>query len=107
MIKRYEGIVGISLFLGGNFTPSRAVVQIGGKSFRLKARLMKDKFDQSEPVMHLLLRYALALITQISLTTVCNRHHSLDQQLCRWLLLSRDRLPGNELVELEQWEGRS
>lgn len=70
--------MGSPCFWGGNFTPSRAEVQIGGKRFRLIARLMKDKFDQSEPVMHLLLRYALALITQISLTTVCNRHHSLD-----------------------------
>ncbi len=97
-----EGIVGISLFMGGNSTPSRAVVQSGGKGYRLKAKFMKDEFDKAGPVTHLLLRYTQALITQMSQTAVCNRHHSLDEQLCRWLLLSLDRLPGNELVMTQE-----
>ena len=97
-----EGIVGISLFMGGSSTPSRAVVQSGGKGYRLKANFMKEEFDKAGPVMHLLLRYTQALITQMSQTAVCNRHHSLDQQLCRWLLLSLDRLPGNELVMTQE-----
>lgn len=97
-----EGIVGISLFMGGNSTPSRAVVQSAGKGFRLKAQIIKDDFDRSGPVTHLLLRYTQALITQISQTAVCNRHHSLDEQLCRWLLLSLDRLPGIELVMTQE-----
>jgi CRP-like cAMP-binding protein len=97
-----EGLVGISLFLGGNATPSRAVVQSAGTGFRMKAQFMKDEFDKSGPVTHLLLRYTQALITQMSQTAVCNRHHSLDEQLCRWLLLSLDRLPGNELVMTQE-----
>jgi CRP-like cAMP-binding protein len=97
-----EGIVGISLFMGGNSTPSRAVVQSAGKGFRLKAQIMKDDFERFGPVTHLLLRYTQALITQISQTAVCNRHHSLDEQLCRWLLLSLDRLPGSELVMTQE-----
>jgi CRP-like cAMP-binding protein len=97
-----EGIVGISLFMGGNSTPSRAVVQSGGAGIRLDAKLMKAEFDLFGPVAHLLLRYTQALITQMSQTAVCNRHHSLDQQLCRWLLLSLDRLPGNELVMTQE-----
>ncbi len=97
-----EGIVGISLFMGGNTTPSRAVVQSGGKGYRLKAQYMKDEFDKAGPVTNLLLRYTQALITQMSQTAVCNRHHSLDEQLCRWLLLSLDRLPGNELVMTQE-----
>ncbi len=92
-----EGIVGISLFMGGESTPSRAVVQSAGHGFRLKAQVMKDEFNKSGPVLHLLLRYTQALITQMAQTAVCNRHHSLDQQLCRWLLLSLDRLQNNEL----------
>ena len=92
-----DGLVGISLFMGGGSTPSRALVQSAGHGFRLSARKMKDEFDQAGPVMHLLLRYTQALITQMAQTAVCNRHHSLDQQLCRWLLLSLDRLPGSEL----------
>jgi CRP-like cAMP-binding protein len=92
-----EGIVGVSLFMGGESTPSRAVVQSAGSGCRLKAQLMKDEFSKSGPVLHLLLRYTQALITQMSQTAVCNRHHSLDQQLCRWLLLSLDRLQGDEL----------
>jgi len=97
-----EGIVGISLFMGGESTPSRAVVQSAGHGYRLKARTMKDEFDRAGPVLHLLLRYTQALITQMTQTAVCNRHHSLDQQLCRWLLLSLDRLQGNELVMTQE-----
>lgn len=97
-----EGIVGISLFMGGNSTPSRAVVQSAGKGFRLKAEFMKSAFDKAGPVTNLLLRYTQALITQMSQTAVCNRHHSLDEQLCRWLLLSLDRLPGYELVMTQE-----
>ncbi|MET0520244.1 MAG: Crp/Fnr family transcriptional regulator [Burkholderiaceae bacterium] len=97
-----EGIVGISLFMGGESTPSRAVVQSTGQGFRLRAQTMKDEFNRAGPVMHLLLRYTQALITQMAQTAVCNRHHSLDQQLCRWLLLSLDRLPGNELVMTQE-----
>jgi CRP-like cAMP-binding protein len=97
-----EGIVGISLFMGGGSTPSRAVVQSAGRGLRLKAQMMKDEFDKNGPVLHLLLRYTQALITQMSQTAVCNRHHSLDQQLCRWLLLSLDRLQGDELVMTQE-----
>ena len=97
-----EGLVGISLFMGGNSTPSRAVVQSAGAGYRLKAALMKDEFDRAGPVMHLLLRYTQALITQMAQTAVCNRHHSLDQQLCRWLLLSLDRLKSNELAMTQE-----
>jgi CRP-like cAMP-binding protein len=97
-----EGIVGISLFMGGESTPSRAVVQSAGGGFRLKAQLMKDEFNRAGPVLHLLLRYTQALITQMAQTAVCNRHHSLDQQLCRWLLLSLDRLAGTELVMTQE-----
>jgi len=97
-----EGIVGISLFMGGDSTPSRAVVQSAGLGLRLKAEIMKDSFNRSGPVLHLLLRYTQALITQMAQTAVCNRHHSLDQQLCRWLLLSLDRLRSNELVMTQE-----
>ena len=93
-----EGVVGISLFMGGESTPSRAVVQSAGHGLRLKADAIKQEFQQAGPAMHLLLRYTQALITQMAQTAVCNRHHSLDQQLCRWLLLSLDRLHGTELV---------
>jgi CRP-like cAMP-binding protein len=96
-----EGIVGISLFMGGESTPSRAVVQSAGQGFRLKASTIKEEFKRA-PVLHLLLRYTQALITQMAQTAVCNRHHSLDQQLCRWLLLSLDRLGGNELVMTQE-----
>jgi CRP-like cAMP-binding protein len=92
-----EGILGISLFMGGETTPSRAVVQSAGYGYRLRAQLLKDEFGRFGPMMHLLLRYTQALITQMSQTAVCNRHHSIDQQLCRWLLLSLDRLASNEL----------
>ena len=92
-----EGILGISLFMGGETTPSRAVVQSTGHGYRLKAELLKSEFERSGPTMHLLLRYTQALITQMAQTAACNRHHSVDQQLCRWLLLSLDRLASNEL----------
>jgi CRP-like cAMP-binding protein len=97
-----EGIVGISLFMGGESTPSRGVVQSAGQGYRLKASLMMQEFNQAGPVLHLLLRYTQALITQMAQTAVCNRHHSLDQQLCRWLLLSLDRLPSNDLVMTQE-----
>ncbi|MCB5184282.1 Crp/Fnr family transcriptional regulator [Methylobacillus gramineus] len=92
-----EGIVGISLFMGGETTPSRAVVQSAGYSYRLKSQHLKKEFNRTGPMMHLLLRYTQALITQMTQTAVCNRHHSVEQQLCRWLLLSLDRLNDNEL----------
>ena len=97
-----EGLVGISVFMGGESTPSRAVVQSAGSGYRLSAQHMKNEFNRAGPVLHLLLRYTQALITQMSQTAVCNRHHSLDQQLCRWLLLSLDRLLGNELVMTQE-----
>ncbi len=92
-----EGILGISIFMGGESTPSRAVVQSAGFGYRMKAQLLKKEFNQAGPLQRLLLRYTQALITQMAQTAVCNRHHSVDQQLCRWLLLSIDRLSGNEL----------
>jgi CRP-like cAMP-binding protein len=92
-----EGLVGVSRFLGGESTPSRAVVQSAGRSFRLWAHVVLEEFNRAGPTLNLLLRYTQALITQMAQTAVCNRHHSLDQQLCRWLLLSLDRLEGNEL----------
>ena len=97
-----EGLVGVSLFMGGGSTPSRAVVQSAGHGYRLKAKDMKDEFGRGGPVMHLVLRYTQALITQMSQTAVCNRHHTLDQQLCRWLLLSLDRIEGGELVMTQE-----
>ena len=96
-----EGVVGISLFMGGESTTSRAVVQSAGQAFRLSASRMKEAFGRA-PVLHLLLRYTQALITQMAQTAVCNRHHTLDQQLCRWLLLSLDRLHGSELVMTQE-----
>jgi len=97
-----EGIVGISLFMGGESTPSRSVVQSAGAGFRMSAKLLKEEFNRSSPVLHLLLRYTQALITQMAQTAVCNRHHSLDQQLCRWLLLSLDRLQVPDLVMTQE-----
>lgn len=97
-----EGIVGVSMFMVGKTTPSRAVVQSAGHGFGLKAQMLEKEFDQAAPVLHLLLRYTQALITQMAQTAVCNRHHSLDQQLCRWLLLSLDRLQGDELVMTQE-----
>lgn len=92
-----EGLVGVSLFMGGGSTPSRAVVQSAGEGFRIRAQAIQEEFNQSAPTMNLLLRYTQALITQMTQTAACNRHHTVDQQLCRWLLLSLDRLPGSEL----------
>ncbi len=92
-----EGILGISLYMGGETTPWRAVVQSSGYGYRLEAQLLKDEFNRAGPMLHLLLRYTQALITQMAQTAVCNRHHSIDQQLCRWLLHSLDRLSSNEL----------
>src|SRR6202789_778803 len=97
-----EGIVGVSLFMGGESTPSRAVVQSAGHGFRLKANIMKEEFNRAGPALHMLLRYTQALITQMAQTAVCNRHHTLDQQLCRWLLLSLDRLRGTQLVMTQE-----
>jgi CRP-like cAMP-binding protein len=97
-----EGIVGVSLFMGGESTPSRAVVQSAGTGIRLNAQLMKNEFARAGSVLHLLLRYTQALITQMAQTAVCNRHHTLDQQLCRWLLLSLDRLQGDELIMTQE-----
>jgi CRP-like cAMP-binding protein len=97
-----EGLVGISLFMGGETTPSRAVVQSAGQSYRLKAEMLKMAFERGGPLQHLLLRYTQALITQMAQTAVCNRHHAVDQQLCRWLLLSMDRLPSNRLVMTQE-----
>jgi CRP-like cAMP-binding protein len=97
-----EGVVGISLFMGGETTPSRAVVQSAGHGYRLKASVLKQQFERGGPLQILLLRFTQALITQMTQTAVCNRHHSVDQQLCRWLLLSLDRLPGNELVMTQE-----
>jgi CRP-like cAMP-binding protein len=98
----HEGLVGISLFMGGESTPSRAVVQSAGQGFRMKSQFVKDEFNRAGPVMHVLLRYTQALITQMAQTAVCNRHHSLDQQLCRWLLLSLDRLRGSDLLMTQE-----
>ena len=93
-----EGVIGTSIFMGGNTTPSLATVQTAGCGYRLKARLMMEEFNRAGPMMHLMLRYTQALMTQISQTAVCNRHHSIEQQLCRWLLLNLDRLPSLELT---------
>ena len=92
-----DGLVGIALFMGGETTPSRAVVQSAGHGYRLKASVLKREFERGGPLQNLLLRYTQALITQMAQTAVCNRHHAVEQQLCRWLLLSLDRLPSNEL----------
>jgi len=97
-----EGVVGISLFMGGETTPSRAVVQSAGEAYRLKAAVLKEQFERGGELQHLLLRFTQALITQMTQTAVCNRHHAVHQQLCRWLLLSLDRLPGNQLVMTQE-----
>ena len=101
-VTGFEGLVGISLFMGGESTPSRAVVQSAGCGYRLKAAVLKEQFDRGGALQHLALRYTQALITQMAQTAVCNRHHSVEQQLCRWLLLSLDRLPSNELVMTQE-----
>jgi CRP-like cAMP-binding protein len=97
-----EGIIGVALFMGGETMPNRAVVQSAGHAYRLRGQLFKEEFNRSGEVQHLLLRYTQALLTQMAQTAVCNRHHSLDQQLCRWLLLSLDRLPSNDLVMTQE-----
>ncbi len=97
-----EGLVGLALFMGGETTSSRAVVQSAGTAYRLAGRFVKEEFFRGGPTQRLLLRYTQALITQMAQTAVCNRHHSVDQQFCRWLLLSLDRLPGNELVMTQE-----
>ena len=97
-----EGVVGISLFMGGDTTPSSAVVQTAGHGYRLERSLLKQEFNRGGLMHRLLLRYTQALITQMNQTAACNRHHSLEQQLCRWLLLTLDRLPSNELVMTQE-----
>jgi CRP-like cAMP-binding protein len=97
-----EGIIGVALFMGGETMPNRAVVQSAGHAYRLRGQLLKEEFNRSGQMQHLLLRYTQALLTQMAQTAVCNRHHSLDQQLCRWLLLSLDRLPSDELVMTQE-----
>jgi len=97
-----EGIIGVALFMGGETMPNRAVVQSAGHAYRLKGQLLKQEFNRSGELQHLLLRYTQALLTQMAQTAVCNRHHSLDQQLCRWLLLSLDRLSSNELAMTQE-----
>lgn len=93
-----EGMVGIALLMGGHSTTSRAIVQTGGHGYRLRARVLTEEFDRAGPALRLLLRYTQALMTQLSQTAICNRHHTIEQQLCRWLLLTLDRLPGSELT---------
>ena len=97
-----EGVIGVSLFMGGETTTGRAVVQSAGFGYRLKAQHLKSEFNRGGPLMHLLLRYTQSLITQMSQTAVCNRHHSVEQQLCRWLLLSLDRLQTNALLMTQE-----
>lgn len=97
-----EGIVGVSLFMGGESTPSRAIVQSAGTAYRLLGNRLKDEFNRHGELLVLMLRYTQSLITQMSQTAVCNRHHSIDQQLCRWLLLSLDRLPSNKLTMTQE-----
>lgn len=97
-----EGLIGIALFMGGESTPSRAIVQSAGHAYRLKSQLLKDEFNRHGDLLLLMLRYTQSLITQMAQTAVCNRHHSVDQQLCRWLLLSLDRLPSNHLTMTQE-----
>jgi CRP-like cAMP-binding protein len=97
-----EGILGISLFMGGDTTPSSAVVQTAGHGYRLKGRLLKEEFNRAGLVQRLMLRYTQALVTQMFQTAACNRHHSIEQQLCRWLLLTLDRLPSNDELIMTQ-----
>ena len=97
-----EGLVGVAVFMGGESTSSRAVVQSAGVAYRLRGQKLKEEFNKHGELLHLILRYTQALITQMAQTAVCNRHHTLDQQVCRWLLLSLDRLQGNELVMTQE-----
>src|SRR5450755_4146258 len=96
------GVIGVALFMGGETTTSRAIVQSGGFAYRLAGRRLKQEFERQGETMHILLRYTQALITQMAQTAVCNRHHTVDQQLCRWLLLSLDRLPGNQIAMTQE-----
>lgn len=97
-----EGVVGVALFMGGETTPNRAVVQSGGTAYRLKGQVLKEEFGQSGALQHLFLRYTQSLLTQMAQTAVCNRHHTLEQQLCRWLLMSLDRLPSDKLTMTQE-----
>jgi CRP-like cAMP-binding protein len=97
-----DGLVGVSVFLGGETTTRHAIVQSAGQGYRLRARFLLQEFESAGPVLHLLLRYTQALIAQMAQTAACNRHHTLDQRLCRWLLMSLDRLPSNELVMTQE-----
>jgi CRP-like cAMP-binding protein len=97
-----EGLIGVALFMGGESTPSRAIVQSAGEAYRLRGQLLKDEFNRHGVLLQLMLRYTQALLTQMAQTAVCNRHHSIDQQLCRWLLLSLDRLPSNQLTMTQE-----
>ena len=97
-----EGVVGISLFMGGDTTPSSAVVQTAGHAYRLPREVLKSEFERGGPLQRLLLRYTQALITQMAQTAVCNRHHSIEQQLCRWLLVTLDRVPSGQLVMTQE-----
>ncbi|WP_093283030.1 Crp/Fnr family transcriptional regulator [Solimonas aquatica] len=97
-----EGLIGIALFMGGESTPSRAIVQSAGHAYQLAGQRLKDEFNRHSEMMTLMLRYTQSLITQMAQTAVCNRHHSVDQQLCRWLLLSLDRLPSNRLTMTQE-----
>ena len=97
-----EGVVGISLFMGGDTTPSSAVVQTAGHAYRIQGKLLKEEFNRAGLMQRLLLRYTQALMTQMSQTAVCNRYHSVEQQLCRWLLLTLDRMPSNELIMTQE-----
>jgi CRP-like cAMP-binding protein len=97
-----EGVIGVALFMGGESTPSRAIVQSAGFAYRMPGQKLKDEFNRHGELLHLMLRYTQSLLTQMAQTAVCNRHHSIDQQLCRWLLLSLDRLEGNELVMTQE-----
>jgi CRP-like cAMP-binding protein len=101
-IVGYEGVIGIALFLGGETMPNRALVQSAGHAYRIERKILQEEFHRSEEMQHLLLRYTQALMTQMAQTAVCNRHHSLDQQLCRWLLLSLDRLTSNEIIMTQE-----
>ena len=98
----FEGLVGVALFMGGETTPSRAVVQSAGWAYRLRGQALKDEFTRGGVMQHLLLRYTQTLLTQMAQTAVCNRHHSIDQQLCRWLLLSLDRLASKDLTMTQE-----
>ena len=97
-----EGVVGVAVFMGGESMPNRAVVQSAGEAYRLKSSLLMQAFNQDRGLRYLLLRYTLTIIAQMAQTAVCNRHHSIEQQLCRWLLLSLDRLPGNKLIMTQE-----